>query len=366
MDIKLIKAIYLYLFLILVGSIALVYIIDPLQYLRKAVYTPIYCDEERLQMPALARTLDYDSIILGTSHMHNIEPLKVKELFGFMTLNLTMSSATLYEQDLLLQIALQRNIVKNVIWGIDSMSMEFDYDKIQLMHGPFYLFLYQRPSLLGIFKYTTNFITIRMTIEIFLKYLTGFEKKIYLNYTNDLNTYHSGRGFWNFDPSHTQDLKDKNKLYSTSKKIQFNLSYIEPYLKTKESVNVRKNLERISKTIRVHPTINFFIFCPPYSIAYFREQHKEGKLENYLYGQYITMKELLKYKNVHLFGFLSREDIILNLDNYKDKTHFLKKISYELLNDIKENKNRIDNENDIIENLKKICTFVNKSNGFDK
>jgi len=366
MNIKFIKIIYFYLFVCPLIAIGLTYIIDPLQYRKKAHYSPIYSNQERLQMPTLARTLDYDSIVIGNSHLHNFTPLKVKESLGFQALNLTMSSATLYEQDLLLKIALQRNIVKNVIWGIDGVLMEDEFERIQLEFGPFYAFLYQQPSLLNVVKYVTNLFAIQMTLEILVKYFTGVEKRVYAHYTNDLNTYHSGRAFWSFPPSDTQELKKINEIYSISKKANFDIKKVDDYLKTTEGSNLRKNLERILNIIRLHPSVKFFIFAPPYSIAYFREDHKEEKLNRYLYGQYIILRELLKYENVHLYGFQNNENIILNLNNYKDKTHFLKEISYELLSFIKQNKNRIENENDVIKVLNDICALVNKSNGFDR
>ena len=46
------------------------FVVDPLQFYRQAsFYPPQYSSNQRYQNPALARTQDFDTVVLGTSHM---------------------------------------------------------------------------------------------------------------------------------------------------------------------------------------------------------------------------------------------------------------------------------------------------------
>ena len=108
------------------GSLSLFnYVVDPLQYYRKAVYAPIYITEHRHQIPALARTQEYDSVIIGSSYTLGFRPSQIQETLGFRTLKLSMSAASPYEQLLVLKIALKTNKVKNVIWCLDVFTFSY-------------------------------------------------------------------------------------------------------------------------------------------------------------------------------------------------------------------------------------------------
>ncbi len=58
-----------------------------------------------------------------------------------------------------------------------------------------------------------------------------------------------------------------------------------------------------------------------------------------------AIKEMLNYDNVKLYDFQNLDDIVLNLDNYKDTIHYSSEICDEIIRNISEDKNLITKEN---------------------
>lgn len=334
------------------------YCIDPLQYIRKASYKPLYITQERHQLPGLARTQNYDTVIIGSSHTQNFKPSSIKEILGFSTLKLSIAGSTLYEQILVLNIALNRKILKNMIWGLEPHNMLKEHISVRDDLGPFPYHLY-KDLLFVLPKYLVNLETVKLSINIILK---NFLKKNIktINYTEDLNLYNN----WNMqyqDSKKHDKVKEINDKINIENVISFNPEKATQYLTSQEMVYVKENLNAITEIIKAHPEINFFIFFPPYSITHYRLAHAGKKLEAFLANQILIMNSLLKYKNVYLYDFFSEENIIMNTKNYKDVTHYWEEINDYMLRSIKENKHRITNEQDAIKSIHEICRLVNKT-----
>lgn len=83
------------------------------------------------------------------------------------------------------------------------------------------------------------------------------------------------------------------------------------------------NMKNITEYIEKYPNTKFKIFFPPYSILFYKDKKEAIKM--------VTKKvveDLLKYENVELYYFQNIEEIITNLDNYKDYSHYSEKINY--------------------------------------
>ena len=96
--------------------------------------------------------------------------------------------------------------------------------------------------------------------------------------------------------------------------------YVEPDTYTNAiEANLNTN---IIPYIEEHPETTFHIFYPPYSILYWydvvRGQELDAVIEKY---RYMTTR-LLEYDNVEIYFFQNQEDIICNLNNYADYTHY--------------------------------------------
>ncbi|MCK9993614.1 MAG: hypothetical protein Dbin4_02134 [Alphaproteobacteria bacterium] len=79
----------------------------------------------RYSFPALARKPDYDSVVIGTSTARLLRPEMLNGLFSARFANLSMNSATAYEQTRLLEVFTRHHAAaKAVIVGIDVVWCE--------------------------------------------------------------------------------------------------------------------------------------------------------------------------------------------------------------------------------------------------
>lgn len=100
----------------------LIFIIDPfdtLPFSPPLDRVPI-ASNARFSFPALARKPEFDSVVLGTSTSRLLRPEMLDRLFAARFANLSMNSATAYEQSRLLEVFVRHHpAAKTVIVGID-------------------------------------------------------------------------------------------------------------------------------------------------------------------------------------------------------------------------------------------------------
>jgi hypothetical protein len=121
------------------------FVVDPLQFYRQATfYPPRYSTNQRYQNPALARTLDFDTVVLGTSHLENARPSVIARTLGGRALKLAVAGSVIHEQSLLAGLALERGTVRRVVWGIDFNAFAI-VGRVATEHGPFPMHLYRGP-----------------------------------------------------------------------------------------------------------------------------------------------------------------------------------------------------------------------------
>jgi hypothetical protein len=121
------------------------FVVDPLQYFRRpTLYPPQFSNNQRYQNPALARTQDFDTVVLGTSHMESARPSVIARTLGGRAVKLAVAGSVIHEQSLLAGLALDRGTVRRVIWGIDFNSFAI-LGRVATEYGPFPMHLYRGP-----------------------------------------------------------------------------------------------------------------------------------------------------------------------------------------------------------------------------
>ena len=121
---------------------------------------------------------------------------------------------------------------------------------------------------------------------------------------------------------------------------------------------MKENLDvKILSLFKENPDRDFYVFFPPISILLW-EAEKEYSTDIMLEFKEYAIKEMLSYDNVKLYDFQNLDDIVLNLDNYKDTIHYSSKICDDIVRDISEDKNLITKENykEKIEHLRNIIS----------
>ena len=307
---------FLIKFSIGLSAVALVfsfnYVIDPLQFYRLSTLTnPELYNEERYQNPALARNYDYNSVILGSSLTQNFSPAYANKLLGYKTLKLSTSGATIYEQRELLDLAFRKKDISNVIWCTDYSSLIGSPSAVKESGGEYPSYLYDNNPI-NDFKYIINYNTFELSIyaiqRTFLKDAPKLDAQLetYHRWGKNNNEFGKEKALKKYSAICTYKLKD-NKLGGYSWDA------------------VKNNIDlNVISVVKAHPETNFKLFFPPYSVL----AHKyysyinPNILDIEMHAKLYLATELDSCKNVQIYDFQGIKDIILNLDNYRDTTHY--------------------------------------------
>lgn len=289
---------------------------DPIFKFHKPIMKPKYFDEI-YQNSGIANNFDYDSVIIGSSMTENFKISSFNKAFNSNAIKLSYSGMRAKNLDLALsQVLKSKNKVNTILIGLDD----------SLLGYPKYEFRFDIPT----FVYKSDFLSS-------LKYVFNKELliKAYEAEANDpdcpycwYDTVNFGKKYWINDYQYND--------YSNVPIKQ---------LSDEEKEIIDKNVSGLINTIKMNPDTNFKIFIPPYSIIYWYLNKGEGKIIYQLDVQLYVYKKLLKFENVKIYYFQNDLNIVENLDNYKDYSHYSESISEYILAAIANEKNILTKDN---------------------
>ncbi|MCM1297565.1 MAG: hypothetical protein NC311_18665 [Muribaculaceae bacterium] len=293
------------IFILFFLTAALVVWVDPFfQYHAPLEDFPYLVDNQLSQNPGMAKHMSYDSVILGSSMTVNFDTRWFGELMGLETIKLSYSGAYPKDQANIMDIIFDSgHRVDAVFLGVDVTTYTGGVDETKY---PIPAYLYDENRLNDV------------------QYL--FNKDVVLNYIlrpladpdkTDLATVYQS---WWTDEYYNIQWVMHNYVQPEQADIP---AQPQEYIERTER-NLRAN---ICPYIEQNPETDFYIFFPPYSILYWndvmRENHLEATIAEY---QYIA-ETMLAYDNVRVFYFPDREQIVTDLNNYADYTHYHKDIN---------------------------------------
>ena len=288
---------------------ALQYYLDPLlQYggergpLTYRRYDDLYCNS------GIAKNYDYNAVLLGSSIAVNTDINVLNGLFDCKTIKVTFSGATSYNHKKILDICYSSgNQIDKVFWTLDEFALTADVDSPR---WPLPEYLYD-DSVINDISYLLN-------LDVFY-YYTLFDIKKTIAHQTDTLMF---EGNWDDDES---IYCKENVLASLASfpKRQYE-SKGEQYYETLVLENLENN---ILPFIKGHPETEFNFFMVPYSVFFWYFTKSEGTLDAHMYDVRIVLGKLLEYNNVKVHFFQGNEEIITNLDLYKDYTHYKHEIN---------------------------------------
>ncbi len=312
------------------------YLIDPLQCFRVAKwYKPLYDPNERVQSACLARSHSYDTAIVGSSHVENIDPVFVDDTFGVSSVRLTIAASTLFEQNQVLSLALDRGIVKNVIWGLDTNILYDEPKRVRDDLVPFPYYIYE-PNFLNNLLFLLDPYQIKHYTKMAIHQFTGKFDEF-----TDLRNLNSWEHLFVFSEERVWQVYQAVSggkmaaMQNTNENLEVSNLDILP------TENIDKNVVDLIKN---NPDTHFIVYFPPYSILRFVELYQddrqkleaEWKLKDYLISQ------LFLLKNVNVFDFQVVKEITHNLNNYKDLTHYSGEVDEYIIFSLRQNKHLLD------------------------
>ncbi len=319
-----------------IGIIAAVnYLVDPLQRFRTATfYPPQFDTQQRLQAPALARSSDYDAVILGTSTAENVFAADANSILDGRFLRLPISGGSPREQRLVLDVALDTGKPKHVLWFIDGFVLTQPRDLVREDFGPFPYYMYAR-GLDGILRYLMNFETFVSSIGI----VVGLVRDD-LPPARDLdrlNAWIDGATF------------GRDRVMSAYHAFASRMAWaqvIDRRMFPDPSVAMNSIEANIANVARANPGLRFdFVLVPPsdaqlaFWAAYF-----PAFLEAVLGARRELARQVSNLPNVVVHDFWQDTAIGGDLDRYSDMIHFDLRTTREILIGVASGRYRADSE----------------------
>ncbi len=295
---------------IMIGIMLVNYVVDPLQQYRKAPFYRTYYHKPLYLNPGLARTHDYDTVIIGSSMIQNFRCSQVEEQFGGDCLKLHLSGATGYEVNLMLDAALKSGKTKRVLLGLDVFAYAGGTKKVNLEGGAMPEFLYD-DTRLNDYKYLLNIDVLLFDINLMKANLFGTHKR-----RLDPDLY----GNWSRGKTFSEDLVLEHwrggGLFAMADPMRRDLKGIEESFRANVLTHIVAN-----------PEVEFLLFYPPYSVLVWVDAERKGLLETVLGFKRTVFESLGGYPNVRIHDFQTLREITWDLDNYKDLTHYAPRVN---------------------------------------
>ena len=353
------KAIYIFIICHCIGLLCILFMLglmafffDPLHIFTTATdkENALYSKDSRVQNAGYIRNFNFDSVIIGNSHMENLSHRKTAQYLPGIWFNLSMSGSTENERKLVLDKVLRSKKIKQVLLLLNggyransTQGYEVLYDKNPFNDISIYLNdMYSK----CFFNHMSNTVfRTKFDDDCFGQKLNIDEHNAWI-----YDTFHSSRlgGIekWALHYQNEQlfdTYKALNKNYSISPR---NLKLISKEIKNEIENNINKN---VLSLVKAHPETQFFCYVHPiFKLGFaidLRSENEDAQLTE-VYIEYLrqVVKVASSYKNFKLYGFDNLE-FTADVKNYKDLTHFTPKLNYQLLNYIKEDRYLLDNSN---------------------
>lgn len=317
--------------LLVIGIIT--WIVDPFFQYHKP-FIDIEFTNEIYQNAGIVKNFDYNTIITGSSMTENFKiswfenANKAEKL-----IKVPYSGGYSKNYDKIFEIAFETHNIKKVYLGLDNFYVFRTEPTETRTDLPEYLY---DKNIFNDVQYLLNKdVLIENTMPNIKNYFQGknVNEDLAYNWNEDF-TFGKEEMLSNYNrPLKTQELPDNYYM-----------------------INYKENLKNITKYIEEYPNTEFIIFFPPYSIIDW--DTKQGNLEARIVVTKEVMKDLLEYKNVQLYYFQNIEEIITNLDNYKDYSHYNEEINYYMFESMcKTGKHKITKENYLSE-IEKMYNIV--------
>lgn len=311
-------------------SIGLVIIIDPFFHFHKPIKGLSYSIyHERYQNDGIVRHFEYDAIITGTSMTENFKTSEAEKIFEGKFIKVPFAGGTFREINDNLSKAFKCNDdIKYVIRSLDYGHIVEKPDSLRTDLGfyPFYLY---NDNLIDDFFYIANNDVISLSFKVLNNTLKGNTN------TTSFDEYANWNAEYKFGANSVLEQKD---IYIVSNKKHI--------LNSQDINNLQNNVYyNVVELAEKHPETTFYYFFPPYSMAYYGDLMEDGKIESALEAEKMTIELILQQPNIRLFSFNLNKDLVTDLNNYKDTTHYGEWVNSQILEWMKNDVGRITKDN---------------------
>ncbi len=282
--------------------------------------------EQRYQNNGILRHFTYDAVITGTSMTENFLPSEFDSLFGTHSVKVPNSGGSWREMhDRLCTAFASKNQVKIVLWGLDYKRILLE---LQEGYTDFPEYLYDNNPFNDIL-YLCNKDMLFCSLDMLIGRLKGESPTSFDTYS-----------YWGDRADFRYGKQSLDEIYHRKEQEA-------PKAFSKEDLEtVTDNVEHnILSLVKANPDTTFYLFFSPYSIYAFDEYQRSGNLARQLEAEKVAIELLIPYENVRLFSFFDDFELVTNLDNYKDTTHYGPWVNSMMLGWMKQKAHQLTKEN---------------------
>ena len=276
------------LVLVLGSVVALVVAVDPFQIYHRATafIAPIENGHQIYANAGIAKSYDYDSVVIGSSMTENFTPSQLDDLFGGSFVKLSINAGTPFNHKQMLDMAFASQELKTVFYGIDIEMMTY-FHTTPKCEMPEYLY---DNNLLNDVYYWFN-------TSVLTRYIPQCLKTWGQSDPDQRDTMYNWGDLYAYGAQavigDTAFSKGEVKQKAIVKK---------PTLAQAFKLNVENNLLPF---ITQHPQTQFIFFFPPYSAVRWYQFYREGNMQYYLNQKAAVVEALLPFENVKIYDFQS-------------------------------------------------------------
>jgi hypothetical protein len=319
--------------LCLAAFAAVMYVTDPLlQYGTESKLFSYYEYGEMYSNPGIAEHYEYDAVMVGTSMIENTDVDECDELFGCNMVRLPYSGGTSYNMKTILDVCFRSdNNIKNVYWELDEFQLLGSSTEPRY---PLPEYLY-RDDCVKDASYLLNIdIFYHYTMNNLLGTLKGQEQNAERRHETLFGVFGKEAMLSTYQrPEKQKQQTDASKLI---KKVDENLD------------------ANIIPLIEANPGTKFTFFFVPFSVLYWDKEVQNGTFDITMDAVKHAINRLLEYENVTIFFYHNETEIITNLDNYKDYSHYSKDINSWMTKSMAAGHGLVTRENadEVVENMR--------------
>lgn len=276
--------------------------------------------DERTALVGIAKNGTYDTALIGSSMSENFVDAWFEDgYFGYSAEKFCLQGAHFDDYEIILDEVIKHPELKSVVFGIDNYILTDDPSE-QEITIPDYLY---NNSIADDSHYIWNKAAL-------VEYVPKFIITNIKEHGSDDNAY-----VWeNLFP------------YGKQAAIANYISFRPEGLQEKEAIdtyfdNADLFLSKMTKYIEARPDVKFYFYAPPYSILFWDYSVMNGRLEAEICLLERVYSKLLEYDNVEIHYFQDAIDVITNLDNYRDYSHYKQAINYYMYSRMKNGEMRV-------------------------
>jgi hypothetical protein len=308
----------------------------------------------RVEAAGIINTEDFESIILGSSMAANFSAQEATRSLGSKFVNISLWGSFIKERAYVLEYALRKKPVKNVIYSLDSFSF-YKLPSSGMLLEP-HKYLYDNDIVNDVFVYLGNLKSLKYAFCLniifsnarFCPHKDSLEGLVEWHSDQDQSRRFGGLENW-------LAAKNSDEIRGALKELSKSINSINSGNIPVTDVNRVRLVnfehqkvfnEHLIASVTKYPTTEFYLFFPPYSRLKFaiQKQSDPQAFVEYLEILRMVVTECVKHPNIHVYGF-ETEDFLDDIANYKDTMHYHQQFNSKMLQWMKNGDHELTPEN---------------------